>query len=631
MPPVEKSASDIDPTKLVSYLTPLLAAIRVRKRYVEDEMLRNYAAWQGWPTLSHFIPLPDGSIRYFIPVARRAIERFNSRIVKLLMPQAKWFEVQPLDHSSHKKAESVDALFQYIYQKKIQSKRIISSSVRCLQLYNFAVVHTSPKVYPNNEVWPHHRVVDPFAFYLFPETVQDNSEVSIMFEDSVIPYEIYRAYTNPNNPDVGIAYPLDPNKITAPDWPWHLVERLSYRGLTNPSDWAMGTDDKGNLLQKDFSDRKDDTTTNLGKRATSFVQLTNCHFKLGNSWYKAWFVYNYQEDGEIQPKVVRLDKVENEPLYQWTTQRAIPGELYTNSMMDDIRVLQILRNNAMSQMEANRAVVAEPPVYFNIEDMGQGRTERYRYGPRAIWEGNGKPSDVFGNVDVKDTSTGGLRAVQVYDGLINSSAGNGTVSEGQPGRNMPRAGFAVNSLVNLALTDHQDFADTMEQGILSYMLGDTWHCLIEYTPPSQILKIPGAAGKAAEYFTVADLYGDYTFTWLGTLQFQDQQQRADRFMQMFPILANPDVQAMAAAQGKKINLAGFLETMWADALGERGMSEIIMDMTPEELQMSQQQGQQPQGQPPSAQAASGPPTPPANPNPPPVGSGNNPVTKIGQA
>jgi len=325
---------------------------------------------------------------------------------------------------------------------------------------------------------------------------------------------------------------------------------------------------------------------------------------------------------------VRLDKCEAQPLYQWAIQRPIPGELYTNSTMDDIRVLQILHNNALSQMEANRAVVAEPPVYINTEELGQGRLQSYRYAPRAKWEGNGKPSDVFGNVDVRDTTSNSLRAVQIYGGLINSSAGAGTIAEGQPGRNMPRAGFAVNSLINLALSDMQDVADTAEQEILSPALGDIWHCLVEYTPPSQLLKIPGSASQAASYFTIADLYGDYSFTWLGTLQFQDQQQRADRLMQLFPLLSNPQVQQMVASQGKKVNLAGFIETIWSDGLGERGMGNILVDMTPEERQMLQQQAQGAQEQ---AQAIGqvGPST--LSQTSPPVGSGNNPVSKIGQA
>ena len=241
MPPVQ---NDMDLNGLINRLIGPMASIRQRRRYIEDEWLRNYAAWQGWPTVTHFIPLPEGSIRYFVPVARRAIERINSRVVKLLMPTAKWFQVQPFDDSSHQKAQAVDAVMRYVLEKKIKYKRIISSACRSLQLYNFGCIHTSPKVH-GNEVWPNQRVVDPYSFYIFPETAADNSEVLMMFEDSVIPYEIYESYTDPFNPDNGIALPLNPAKLQAPEWPYHLVERMAYRGLTTPSDFAAGFSEIG--------------------------------------------------------------------------------------------------------------------------------------------------------------------------------------------------------------------------------------------------------------------------------------------------------------------------------------------------------------------------------------------------
>src|SRR5262245_44437420 len=118
--------------------------IRNRRRFIEQEWLLNYRAWQGWPTQSYALPLPDGAIHYMIPHARRAIERNVARITKLLMPSATdWFETLPFDEVSHQNAEKVHAVMRYIYQKKVLAKRLISSLCRCLQLYNFAVLSTS--------------------------------------------------------------------------------------------------------------------------------------------------------------------------------------------------------------------------------------------------------------------------------------------------------------------------------------------------------------------------------------------------------------------------------------------------------------------------------------------------------
>lgn len=591
MPPIDTQLpKDVGVDQLLTHFMAPLEAIRQRRRYVEDEWLRNYSAWQGWPTVSHFLPLADGSIRYFVPFARRAIERINARIVKILMPQSKWFQVHPFDDQSHQKAEAVDAVFRYICEKKIKYKRIISSLARCLQMYNFAALCTSPRVM-GQEVWPHQRVVDPYQLYLFPETAQDMSELLFLFEDCVMPFESYRAMTDPSEPDNGLALPLDATKLQAPEWPWHLVERLSYRGLTSPSDYSMGANDRGELLQKDFSERKHKLLETLSARAKAFVQMTSLHFKLGSDWYKAWIVYNYlDEPGETKPKIVHLDKLESQPLYQWAVQRPLPGELYTNSMMDDIRVLQILANNQLSQGEANRAVYAEPPVGVDVSQAN--RLQNYRYAPRAKWETDGDPNDVFKTIDVKDTSTTSLRNLQVTLGLINSAAGAGTIAEGQPGRNMPRAGFAVNSLINLALSDIQDIADTEEQEILSPGLGDMWHVVVAYTPRRQLFKIPGIAQSAPAAYNMADLYGDYTFSWMGTLQFQDQQTRADRLLKFLEILSNPAVFQMLQAQGKQVDIAAIMQQIWSDGLGERGLSQIIQAAPAPVMPMSGGQGAQ---------------------------------------
>lgn len=585
MPPL---LQDKDTQAILDTLLSPLDNIRLRRRYIEEEWLRNYAAWQGWPTITHFIPLPDGSIRYFIPVARRAIERINARIVKLLMPSAKWFEVQPFDSSeqnAHEKAASVDSLFRYIIQKKMVYKPIISSLTRALQLYGFSGIYTSPKVM-NDEVWPSQRVLDPYSFYIFPETAQDISEVSLIFEDIQVPYEVYAGMTNITDPDAGLALPLDASRLQAPQWPYHLVERLAYRGLTAPDDFKGGSTESGYLLEGDFVDRKNTIRGELTQRSKGFVDMSTVSFRLNGDWYNAWIVYNYLDNENASrrslnqevsrnPIMVKLNKLDGLPTYRWAVLRSLPGELYTNSMMDDIRVLQILANNQISQVEANRAVVAEPPVGVNVSE-GTNRTQSYRYAPRAKWEVDGNPNEFLKNLDVKDTSAEGLRVWQVTMGLINSSAGSGTIAEGQPGRNMPRAGFAVNSLINLALSDIQDIADTVEQCLLTPALGDIWRVVSEYTPENQIFKIPGIAKESAKYIVKSEIAGDYQFSWMGTLQFQDANTRADRLMKFLEILANPQIAQILASQGKQVDLGALLDMIWMEGLGERGLREVII-------------------------------------------------------
>src|SRR5712692_4538936 len=136
---------------LLDLLVEPMQGVRQRRKFIENEWLLNYRAWQGWPSQNYMLPLPDGAIHYFIPHARRAIERNVARTVQLEMPERDWFNCLPTDSTSHANAEAVLATMDYIYRKKIRSKRVISSLARCMQLYNFAVLSSSIAI-QHNEV-----------------------------------------------------------------------------------------------------------------------------------------------------------------------------------------------------------------------------------------------------------------------------------------------------------------------------------------------------------------------------------------------------------------------------------------------------------------------------------------------
>ncbi len=155
---------------------------------------------------------------------------------------------------------------------------------------------------------------------------------------------------------------------------------------------------------------------------------------------------------------------------------------------------------------------------------------------------------------------------------------------------MPRAGFAVNSLINLALADTEDIADTIEQELLTPGLADVYAIIQQYVPQSQILRIPGRAREAIQVFSKADIHGDYSFTWQGALGFQDTQQRAHKFMQLLQVLLNHTPLQLLQQGGQTLDLAVLLRSILASGLGERGLSDILIAIPAAQIQ--QQQAQQ---------------------------------------
>ena len=591
-----------DSQDLVSVLCPILRSVRHRRQYIENEWLLSYRSWQGWPSFNYMVPLPDGAIHYFVPHARRAIERNVIRKTKLSLPQRSWFTILPRDLQSHREAEAVTSLLDYIYHWKYRTKRIISSNTRALELYDFCVLSTSPFI-EHDEVWPTQRDVDPFSFYIFPDTASSLQQATLLFEDVIVPFQLYDSFVNHEDPSKSFYMPLHPSDLHKPEWPYHLIERLSYRGLSSPSDFSLEAGKGHSLREEDFRDRHNSTESSLRSQAHTFVSLTKCYFRYRGQWLYAVICNNMKGSGldsstasesPYNAKLIRLDDDKVTPHYHWTNTRVLPGEGYTNSHMDDIRVLQHLANNALSQVESNRARFAEPPVMVDVE--ASGRMQARTFANRQIWDVVGDPNKLMKSLDIEDTSTNGIRALQIYLGLMDKESG-GTIAEGSPGRNMPRAGFAMNNLLNLSLAEIESDADTMDQDINSLGLSDTFQCIQEYTPHSQVFRLPGMNKGLPSAVRMSQLYGDYAFQWEGSPGIEDAEQRANKLMQFFQLILNPQILPVLLQQlaqtGETLDIAAGIKMMYAYGLSERGIGTIVRDLTPQEQQALQAQQQQP--------------------------------------
>src|SRR5882724_11744718 len=82
---------------VLNALEPRLIDVRSRRRTIDEEDLRNHAAWRGIRTRFFY---DSDNFKHYIPAARRAIERFVSRAVQMLMPTERFFEVYPGDEIS---------------------------------------------------------------------------------------------------------------------------------------------------------------------------------------------------------------------------------------------------------------------------------------------------------------------------------------------------------------------------------------------------------------------------------------------------------------------------------------------------------------------------------------------------
>ena len=549
-----------------SALVQQTTAIRDRRRVVEEKWLRQRRTWMGFPN-AHYIPTDTAGDRYEIPAARRVIERAVVRVVKLLTPTVKWFEVAPMSDNDipQERISNVDSFMWYVMRKKIKSRSNISQLARCMIQYGVTVLKTSITI-QNNQVWPTQRAVDPFSFYIYPETSPTLEECEDIFEDFLFSYERYNTFVKR-----GIVDDIPRSELTAPQWPYHLVERLAYQGITDPT---ANVDIRINTIGEQ-----------LQRTTSAFVSLTEKWIRHEGSLYQVYIAWNLAHG----PRIVGFFRSQyDDPLYRMAVHRPLPGETYTTAQAEDISTLDDVQNDVFNQ-------------FIDAVDWEQGfvtfggsegmRRDTFKMKGRAKWDfGSESPKEVMQLLQPPVTSTNQLRAWQICNAMMQSMGGAGTIAEGQPGRNMPRSGEAVSSLINLGMADIQDIAEVIEQEVLTPSLSDIYK-VSSFIPDDQLMRIPGGIAFynngdiQSNIIKKRDILGDYEFEWVGSLQFQDEAQRAQRLMIFLNMV--PQLMPLLAEQGYVFDLAELIQMIWRSGIGERGLSRVVV--TAQEMQQKMMQ------------------------------------------
>jgi hypothetical protein len=205
---------------------------------------------------------------------------------------------------------------------------------------------------------------------------------------------------------------------------------------------------------------------------------------------------------------------------------------------------------------------------------------------RKVW--NVSDPSAVQVIPVADVGQSSNRAVAQTLGLINALGVGGGLSEAQPTRGLPRAGYAVSNLISLAMADIKSMCEAIEEDILTPTLHDLHRLTLAFVPRQQVIMIPGTQDFPPRMLDVSQIEGNWNLVWVGSQQNQDIQGRSERMIQFLSGLGKVEPQLMRL--GWKINWPPLTKRAWRDGLGERGIEQFIVPMTPEELMMAQQQG-----------------------------------------
>lgn len=555
--------------QIAEKLSPRIMDIRNRRRPIDEEDLRTHAMHHA--VRGRFFYNSD-TFKHYIPMGRRAIERFVVRVVQSLIPNDQFFECYPGDELSipaGREAAANGAYMHWLLTRKIGIRKVANQLTRSLLMYRRAILKTSVEVTDGQvsmgrikgrlkEVWPTARVVDPFSFYVWPETSPNLKDASLVFEDVLMPFSEYRQHVKD-----GLCDELQQSDLTRPDFPYHWNQRLAVTGFAEPS--MISGDNTapygdGKQLSKPLPLETD-------------VSLSECWFWSGDKLMTCWLVWNVNNG----PRAVRFKQAQYpsiESVYKMAVARPIPGELYSSTLANDIEPLQILLNDQFNQMEEARSVAGLPPIALDPNLIS--RTDSIVYGARKRWLVE-NPKEAIFPVAIPDTSKTSLAASQNTMGLINTIGGASPLAEGQPTRGLPRAGMAVQNLISLGLADITDVATIIETEILTPMMAELHRLTLAFVPPSQVMQIPGTQGYQAQSISVDDISGNWSFNWVGAQQLQAMTTKAGQLLAFFGNLSK--VAPQLEQQGWGVKWGPFAKRVWRDALGERGVEDIVVPLS----------------------------------------------------
>lgn len=556
-------ADEIDREDLARRFAATMDEVRIRRLQVEDEWLKAHDAWIGVQTYSYY----QSEFKHFIPAFRRTVEKMVTRQVAQLMPHHEFYQIFPgdeLDVAADQEMTSIHRYMDWLLTDHIKIRRVAKQLVRTFDLYSRCIAKSTIKVYdmPSmrhgrimgtvQQAWPTCRAVDPFSFYVWPETAPNLDEAILVFEDVIMPYQEYEEAVR-----FGFAEAINPDDLSPPVWPWHLAQRLDRVGMITP-----------NPMERSVSGEH-----GQGPGKQVFVQLAEIYFRgAGNRWIMGWLVRNMTPSKFTRLHFSRYPR----PPYRMAISRELPSQHYTPGLGQDIESLQVLLNDQFNQGEEARAVASGPPVI--LDPARVKRADSFVFGYRRKWYGDPEGVKLL---EIPDTSVSALRAAQFTMAYMEGFGPSGLM-QGQPPRGTPRGSSAVAQLVSMAGADIVDSAKTIEEECLTPTLQDLFDLTVAFTPDLQIIQIPGAEGLKPLNMTMGELFGGWRFKWAGASHFQDKQADAQQAMVYFQNLIR--MADLLHAQGWKVDWATLNRILWKDILGERRLANILQPMSPEERQ-----------------------------------------------
>lgn len=517
-----------------------------------------------------------GRSEAYVPLYKQARQALVSRLTRGLFPSDEYMDVQARNSSGpdDESAKATKDYLQYEFEKCAKLRVNMKPFLTQFLDYGWAVAkvwyhkqlaQTMRMTRANAMMGPQparardyaieglrFRARNVFFFYVWPTTVDDIEEATLVFEDMAVHKSFIEEMGRKNK--------------------WIRIQDALYA----PFDPAYGY----NMMEL-----QQETANNSVNPTTGGPQGDPSHWRaLTEAWFSMPLPREAYVAGEEVGTPVRVVahiagnvvlSVRRHPFWHGKLPYIVkrhnpePGAFYNKGHGYTAKYMQYLINDFANQMNDNMTYGLNPMAFVNPALLA-GPLSPLR--PGGVWLTTDVRNGIMFDRPPVEQVQYGITVLQLWISLLNDSIGTPPILQGTSAAKGARTATSSQILQTNAQNPIQDTVEDCEAEVMVPLMHMAYSLGQQYRTEELWVTVTGGPPVR---ITPQMLVGDFFMRWLASSQQANQAQRAlqaQTFLQMVAAL-----QPLLQMQGKSINPIPIIKRLWSDGFGFRGFDQIVVD------------------------------------------------------
>lgn len=531
-----------------------------------------------------------GRSNAYLPLYIRSSKTLVSQVVRGLFPSDEYLDVMPrLPNMDPESGKPVKDYLQYEFEKcaklRLQLKKHLKqyfdfgwsvvkawyhkelesnkASKRSLRITNQQIFGETEKDTSIEGFRVSTRSI--MYFYVWPTTIDELDEATLVFEDIDIPRWYIKEMMNKGKWENGQM------ALDAPYQPDHGFNVQQHQVETTSNTTTPTTTPN----QTDLSDWR------TIQEAWCRIPLPKEAYLPGENPEEPVMCQMFLVNG-LTPLVVRRHPHwHNRYPYIVNRLHPSPGSFYSKGEGYTAKYLQYLANDTFNQVSDNLTYGMNPMAILN-PNMIAGNLSNFR--PGGIIQTTDINQGIKFDRPPSDQVQWGMQFGSVVSSMISDSTGTPPIMQGTNAGKGARTATSSQILQKNAMNPIQDIVEDLEADLMVPLMYMAHSLGQQYRSDDMWIQI---TGEMPVKFTPAQLIGDYNFRWLASNQAANQQQQAQQAIELLQIL-EPLIPIMQQF-GKTINPEVLIKKIFNQGFGFRGYNQLVITLQ-EAMMLAQQNG-----------------------------------------